>query len=358
MPAEPLWGTGIGWVRTPCRTMRNEPGGGRGVTAPASGLVTGGEIAMGDGYQALRNSAALLDLSGRGKIRVTGEDRVRLLHAMVTNHVEQLGSGEGCYAFFLDAQGHILADVSLFRLEDSLLLDTEPETREKVFRHLDKYIIADDVTLEDVTDRMATLAVEGPGSGLALSALGTSLPATDHGIAQWGDNLVARVSATGASGYRIFVPVPGKAGLIERLTGEGVVTASGEEARVHRLENGVPRYGEDFGEDCLPHETQRLDAVHFNKGCYLGQEVVERVRSRGHVNRLLVRLSVASEQVPPPGAVLRVGGEDAGKITSAAFSPVLGTVVALGYVRTPYAGQGTALSVDGAAATVMETRPT
>src|SRR6185295_17215027 len=97
---------------------------------------------MSDGYWALRQTAAVLDLSGRGKIRLTGEDRARLLHAMTTNHVEQLTPGTGCYAFFLNAQGRILADVNILCLADALLLDIEPEIRRKVFEHLDHYIIA------------------------------------------------------------------------------------------------------------------------------------------------------------------------------------------------------------------------
>src|SRR5437588_380514 len=114
------------------------------------------------GYQALRERAAWLDLSGRGKIKLTGEDRARLLHAMTTNHIQQLTSGQGCYAFFLSAQGRILADVNVICRTDHFLLDTEPETRDKVYRHLDKYIIADDVTLEDLIPGTATIALEGP----------------------------------------------------------------------------------------------------------------------------------------------------------------------------------------------------
>ena len=107
-------------------------------------------------------SVPWLDLSGRAKLRVTGEDRARLLHAMTSNQVETLMPGEGCYAFFLSAQGRILADVNVLCFEDHFLLDTEPETRTKVYEHLDRYIIVDDVTLEDQTDRIATISVEGP----------------------------------------------------------------------------------------------------------------------------------------------------------------------------------------------------
>src|SRR5215472_16965253 len=111
------------------------------------------------GYEALRNSAAWLDSSARGKIELTGEDRARLLHAMTTNHVQQLTPGAGCYAFFLNAQGRILADVNVLCRPDHFLLDLEPETREKIYQHLDRYIIADDATLEDITEQTATIAV-------------------------------------------------------------------------------------------------------------------------------------------------------------------------------------------------------
>ena len=114
------------------------------------------------GYEALRGAAAAIDLSERGRIKVTGEDRKRLLHAMTTNHVENLAPGQGLYAFFLNAQGRVLADVIVLCHDDHLLLDVEPETRGKIHQHLDKFIIADDATLEDVTDSTAEIAVEGP----------------------------------------------------------------------------------------------------------------------------------------------------------------------------------------------------
>jgi glycine cleavage system aminomethyltransferase T len=128
------------------------------------------------GYEALREGVAWLDFSARGKIKVTGEDRARLLHAMTTNHIQQLAPGQGCYAYFLSAQGRILADVNVLCRPDHFLLDTEPETREKVYQHLDKFIIADDVTLEDLTSVTATIALEGPHARNILNAIPDSAP--------------------------------------------------------------------------------------------------------------------------------------------------------------------------------------
>jgi tRNA-modifying protein YgfZ len=313
---------------------------------------------MAQGYDALREGAAWLDLSARGKIYVTGEDRARLLHSMTTNHVQQLTPGQGCYAFFLNAQGRILADVYILCQAERFLLDTEPETREFVYRHLDKYIIADDVALEDATERVATLAVEGPAAAAVMTALGAPVPATANAHSSWQAEQqaeragVACVSFTGLPGYRIFVPAGGKLDCIARLERAGAAAADADAARIVRLENGTPRYGEDIFDTTLPQETQLAHALHFQKGCYLGQEIVERIRSRGHVNRLLAALTIESAEVPAKGTPILAEAVQVGEIASAAFSPALGKTAALGYVRASHAAPGTALTVEGHAAAV------
>lgn len=299
------------------------------------------------GYPALREHSAWLDLSARGKIRVSGEDRARLLHAMTTNHVQQLKPGEGCYVFFLNAQGRILGDANLFCFEDHFLLDTEPETRHKLFDHLDRYIIADDVTLSDETDRIATIAVEGPEAALALAKLGAPIPDTEYSTATCGERTIARVDSTGAGGFFIFTTTADKPHLIQELENAGAAPATSDEAIVVRLENGRPRYGEEITERFLVQETGQLQAVSFNKGCYLGQEIVERVRSRAQIHRILRRLEIDSSEVPPPGTKF-----DGGEIVSALLSPALGKVVAMAYVRTPSSEPGTELTIDGAPARV------
>jgi len=309
------------------------------------------------GYSALREHAAWLDLSGRGKIRANGEDGARLLHAMTTNQVETLQPGEGCYAFFLSAQGRILADVNLLCFEDHFLLDTEPETRTKVYEHLDRYIIADDVTLEDQTDRIATIAVEGPEAGAALAKLGAPQPAAPHASAPWSDGnivgTIARLDTTGRGGFFLLIPVEDKQALISRLTEAGIPEATAEDARVVRIESGRPRYGEEITERYLVQETDQLRAVHFSKGCYLGQEIVERVRSRAQIHRVLRRLEIDTSEPPAAGTKLKSGDADAAEIASAVFSPALGKTVALAYVRMPFAEPGTAISLDGTSGRVV-----
>ena len=301
----------------------------------------------------LRESAAWLDLSARGKIRVTGEDRARLLHAMTTQDVQALTPGRGCYAFFLNAQGRILGDANIFCREDSFLLDTEPETRQKLYDHIDRYIIADDVTLEDVTGEMATIAIEGPQSAAVLERLGAPVPDADYATRSWSGSIVARVSSTGAGGYSIFLLPIKKAELIGALAAAGLAEGNPNDARMVRIEHGKPRYGEEITERYLVQETSQLNAVSFSKGCYLGQEIVERVRSRAQIHRVLRRLAIDANEPPPAGTRLKSGDADSAEIASAIFSPALGKVAALAYVRTQFAEPGTEMRLGDARAVVL-----
>jgi tRNA-modifying protein YgfZ len=297
------------------------------------------------GYQGLRESVAWMDLSARGKIRVLGEDRARLLHAMTTQDVRSLTPGHGCYAFFLNAQGRILGDVNVFCREDYLLLDTEPETRQKLFDHIDRYIIADDVTLEDATGETATIAIEGPQAAAILERLGAPVPEADYENREWAGMIVARLSSTGAGGFFVFVNASKKGELIAALDAEGIAKAIPDDARTVRIEHGRPRYGDEITERYLVQETAQLQAVSFTKGCYLGQEIVERVRSRAQIHRVLRRIELDSAEPPAAGGKLKSsdGQADAGEIASATFSPALGKVAAMAYVRTQFAESSTEL---------------
>ncbi len=296
------------------------------------------------GYEALRNGAAWLDLSARGKIKLTGEDSARLLHAMTTNHIQQLTPGSGCYAFFLNDKGRILADANVLCFADHFLLDIEPETREMLYGHLDRYIIADDVTLEDGTAATTTLALEGPESAAVLQRAGAPAPGADYATAAWNNWLVARLNSTGSEGFFVFAPVEDKDKVIAALEAAGAVAAGAEAFRVVRLEHGKPRYGEDITDRFLAQEANQPQALNFNKGCYLGQEIVERVRSRGQVHRILMPLQLNTRTPPEPGSKLQIGEAIAAEITSAAYSPALGRVAALGYVRSEHARPHTAMT--------------
>jgi folate-binding protein YgfZ len=304
---------------------------------------------MSEGYRALRNSAAWLNLSARGRIRVTGRDRARLLHNVTSNEVRKLAPGSGCYAFLLTPQGRIQADLNLLCFSDHFLIDAEAELREKVPRLILKYKVADQVELEDVTESTFAIGLEGPGAKDALAAAGAPIPGEPYAHLAWGDWTVANLSVSGAQGFRVFGM--GRAPAI--FAGSGVPAASDAEVRQVRIENGRPRFGEDIRETNLPQETGQMHAVSFTKGCYIGQEIVERIRAQGHVNKTLVRLALERSDAPQAGTKLTVDGKEAGEITSAVYSVELGRVAALGYVRVAHAEAGTALDAGGVQAKVV-----
>jgi aminomethyltransferase len=268
---------------------------------------------MTPGYQALRHGAAWLDLSARGRIVARGRDRARFLHNVTSNEVKMMTPGTSCYAFLLTPQGRIVADLYLICRPDDFLIDTERELREKVRAQILKYKVADQIELEDVTDATAAIGVEGPNApGIPVAA---SVP----------------ISLTGQPGYRIYCTRDEMPGIVQRLEAAGAAAATADDARLVRIENGRPRYGEDILETSLPQETEQMQAVSFTKGCYIGQEIVERIRARGHVNRHLVRLEIEGTEPPAPGKQM-IGGREA-DVTSAVYSPEMGKVVALAYVR-------------------------
>jgi len=274
---------------------------------------------MTEGYDALRQGAAWLDLDSRGRIVARGRDRARLLHNITSNEVKKMVPGDSCYAFLLNPQGRIQADLHLLCLADHFLLDTDPGLREKVQQYIRRYIIADQVDLEDVSAQTASIGVEGPKAPeLKLEP---------------GDYTVAPFTVTGQPGFRVYCPTENKAALIAHIESLGARAATGDDARIVRIENGKPLYGEDIRDTTLPQETQQMQAISFTKGCYLGQEIVERIRAQGRVNKKLERLELDGAEPAAPGSKLQVDGRDA-EITSSVYSPRFGKVIALAFVRT------------------------
>ncbi|HNY40964.1 MAG TPA: glycine cleavage T C-terminal barrel domain-containing protein, partial [Bryobacteraceae bacterium] len=210
--------------------------------------------------------------------------------------------------------------------------------------------IADDVTLADVTGSTVEFALEGPAAASVLASLGAPLPAGPFSFDDWNGTAIVLASSSGAPGYRLIAPVEEKAPLIASLTAAGAMPATLAEFETVRLENGTPRYGVDFTESHIAQESGLAAALNFSKGCYLGQEIVERVRSRGHVNRMLTAFAIDTRTPPPPGARIFAGDAEVGELTSAAFSPRQGVVRALAYVRTAAFASATPMTVEGAPA--------
>ncbi|HEX3748708.1 MAG TPA: hypothetical protein VHW09_32500 [Bryobacteraceae bacterium] len=271
------------------------------------------------GYTALLDTAAWLDLDARGRIVARGRDRARLLHNLTSNEVKKMNLGDSCYAFLLNPQGRIQADLHLLCLADHFLIDTDPGLREKVLQHIRRYIIADQVELTDVSGETSSIGVEGP-------------KAQDLKL-EIGDYTIAPFTVTGQPGYRIYCSKESKAGLVKQLESRRVPEATEEDARIVRIENGKPLFGEDIRDTTLPQETQQMQAISFTKGCYLGQEIVERIRSQGRVNKKLERLELDASQPGTPGTKLTVDGHEA-EITSSVYSPNLRKMIALAFVRT------------------------
>ena len=183
-----------------------------------------------------------------------------------------------------------------------------------------------------------------------LEKLGAPVPEAPYTTRIWGDRVIARVSSTGPEGFFVFLPASGRPELTDRLA--GVPEASADDARRVRIEHGLPRYGEEITERYLVQETGQTHAVNFTKGCYLGQEIVERVRTRAQIHRVLRRLEIDALEPPAAGTKLKSGGADAAEIASSAFSPALAKVVALAYVRVQFAEPGTELQLGDARARV------
>ena len=308
---------------------------------------------MTDGYQALRHGAAWLDLSARGRFLARGRDRARYFHNVTSNDVKKLAPGSGCYAFVLTPQGRIQADLYMFCFADHFLLDTEPELRDRLPQLILRYKVADQVELEDVTGQTAAIGLEGPAAAAILASINAPIPGADYAHLPWGDATIAAFSLTGQPGFRIYCPAGALGEMATRLEAAGAKPASFAEARMVRIENGRPRFGEDIRETSLPQETGQMHAVSFTKGCYVGQEIVERIRAQGHVNRKLVRLEVEAAAPPAPGAKLTADGADVGEVTSSTVSAESGKAVALGYVRTTHANSGMALAAGEVQARVL-----
>ncbi len=310
-------------------------------------------------YTALKTRAAVVDLSFRGRLCLTGADRVRLLHGQVTNDVQKLQAGEGCYAALVTNKGKFQADTNIYALEAELLLDFEPGLTRAISERIDHYIVADDVQVVDVAPHYDLLSVQGPRAAEVIEKLGLPVPLPTKllGVAHWadptlGDLYIARQVRTGTAGFDCFIPIAASGMVFDKLMlaarqfGGG---AAGFEAlELARFEAGIPRFGVDMDETNLPPEAG-IDAraVSYSKGCYIGQEVIARIRTYGQVAKALrrLRLSDGAGPLPVRGDKLFKDGRDVGYVTSAHFCPTLQANLAMAYVRREANSPGTELTL-------------
>ncbi len=298
--------------------------------------------------------AAVLDLSDRGLLRVTGSDRVRFLNGMLTTDVAALGAGGACASLQLDRKGHVLALLTVLAFEERLDLDVTPGADAALAEILEKHLIADDVEIANLGAEHGMLSVEGPGSAEALRAIDVDVP--EPGACAESDWRGAGYLWIGGgaltdSGVRAIAAPASIRALRDVLS---LPLIESEQLEVMRVENLEPLLGVDVGERNFPQEARLESAVSFTKGCYIGQEIVARIASRGAVNRLLVQIALTAEA--KPGDEIRVGDKSVGALTSAVVSPSLGPL-ALGYVKKAEAEPGTQLEVGGRSARVLGPRP-
>lgn len=323
-----------------------------------------------DAITAVRERAALFDMTGRrGLIEVRGEDRVRWLDGMISgdvNRLEETGDGAGCYATLLTNRGAIVADLHVGKLGEAFLLESLGSEIPRIIEALDRLLIADDVTLTDRSSDFATLGLEGrTARGLLADAAEGDVPEADA----WGtlrvggaEVLVGAFGWTGEAGFQLRFAEAERTAVeaaLEDAAGGtlvrgGALVRGGEEAlEILRVEAGVPALGRELDEDVLPPEARLERAIATDKGCYVGQEIVARLRARGQVNHLLVGLELEADEAPPAGTELAVGDRKTGELTSVVVSPGLGTI-ALGFVRREHAETATEVTFEGGRARVVE----
>jgi folate-binding protein YgfZ len=315
-------------------------------------------------YRAARESVALIDKNYRAYLRFSGPDRVRYLNAIMTNNIKDLATGDGMVSLFLNPQGRIQAEIESYATAESLFCVSYGMIRDTLVPALDKFIIMDDVTLADETERFGTMALEGPGTVDLVKQL-TSIDLANLNELSFQETSVAGIScrltkrSPGGIAGAEFLALRAELLPLWKILRNAVEKAGGramgyKALSTLRLEQGIPWFGYDFGEKQIPHEAG-LEHSHisYTKGCYTGQEIVERVRSRGQVNRLRVLAKFDTSEPPASGTALASEGKEAGHVTRAAFSPALQTAVGMAYVRREKSQLGSELSCGAHVARVI-----
>ena len=309
-------------------------------------------------YRAVRENAGIFNRSKRGKVRAEGADCLRFLHGMVTNTVESLAENGGNYAAVTSARGQTLLDIWVHRLQDCIYIETEPGLATKLIETLDRYLIADDVALSDESDTWAILGVQGPTAleliGRVVGRVPTDLP-EHHTVIHAFDGIPIWVTArsyTGEPGCDLRIAQDRADSLRRALVTAGGTPIGWQVGEILRVEAGIPRYGAEIDESVVPLEAGLNRAVDFDKGCYIGQEVIAKMHFRGRPRRYLTGL-LLSGNTPVSGNII-VNDKTVGRVTTCVKSLHLNRVIALAIIRRGYheAGQRVLLD-DGSEAEVV-----
>ena len=305
-------------------------------------------------YSAVRDGGAgVIDLSSRGRLLVSGSEAVMFLNGLITNDMKTLAVNSWMPAVFPNVQGRLLAAVRIIHREDGFLIDTEGPTFETVAKLLERFTLAGDFRVTNLTSETVTLSLQGGNAPeVLLKALGeTSANVERQGVVtaqlEGGSEVtVIRATHTAEDGFDLFVAGSEAQALHDSLTKAGAHSVGPATQETLRIEAGIPRYGLDMDEANVVTETNLDEAVSFTKGCYIGQEIIARIKYRGHVAKKLTGLVFESKVVLRHGAkVLSSDDKEIGRVTSSAFSPRLGRTIALGYLKYDYLSPGTSVKV-------------
>ena len=303
-------------------------------------------------YDAVRREAGVFDVSYLGKLCVTGRDRTRFLHNLVSNDIKGLKPGSGCYATLLTHQGRMESDLYIYAFEDEYLLECSPAGRERLHQSLQRYIVSDLVAIEDSSQSIAVLSLQGCRSKslmentLGLPLEGMSLLEHRTISRASGNWVVVRRDRTGCDGFDLWLPAQEAVEVWSHWTGAEKIRPAGHRAlNWLRTEAGIPWYGVDMDDRNLPLEMGLNSAISLTKGCYRGQEIVARITYRGHLDRKLGAVAVNFAEPPARGSEILAGGTKIGEVTSAILSPRLQRPLALAVLKTDFLTPGTAVEV-------------
>lgn len=328
--------------------------GPRELAKPSIPLTTEGGSVVPSELAGLLDDCGVYPLAGRARIEVSGGDRVRWLNGVISNNVRDLQPGQGVYAFLLNPQGRILADLYAYNRGSSLVVDTTEPQLAKVREIFERYIIMDDVELAEPEGGQMGIGVAGPNSQDVLRSAGVEVPAlglldfVELSSPEPGMTLV-RTDNRSLESYELWLLPQSFPSVWERLVIAGGLAVGARALEAIRIAAGIPRYGVDIRERELPQETGQTRALHFAKGCYIGQEIVERIRSRGNLHRGFTGFELSC---PLPALPIKLvkDGKEVGEITSAISLPMATGErnLALGYVRREFSAPGAQLDASGA----------
>ena len=305
-------------------------------------------------YAAVRDGGAgLIDLSSRGRLRVSGSEATMFLNGLITNDMKTLAENRWMPAAFPTVQGRLIGAVRVVREKNAFLIDTDAESHEAVLKTVSRFTLAGDFHVRDLTTETALLSVQGKRAvEIVEKVFETPVSDLPHdGVleTEWQNTPVTiiRATHTAEDGFDIVIDSAHDAQLRQALTDAGAQSVNPDVFEILRIEAGIARFGRDMDETNVVTETNLDDAVSYTKGCYVGQEIIVRIKHRGHVAKKLAGLRLQTEGRVEPGTVIKsTDGKEIGKVTSTAFSPKLGTTIGLGYVRYEYLPPGTTVMID------------